>query len=187
MIANEIDQHTTADDGLLDASPGLPCARLPRLPSIIPLHACPRPLLLSPPIQSLQHAVLTSLASCACSCPLTGFWGTWKNSLYQLKLLDTLSSLPVDTFSFMSLPSHRIVSVESVVSASPTIKSLVANVRWHTWNSLDLFDDSQTQTVQTFDFVCGDILAQNKYRASAYGFVSGSGMSSLILVPVSFT
>lgn len=64
----------------------------------------------------------------------------WKNSLYQLKLLDALLSLPADTFNFVSLPGHRIVTVEDVAAASPTIKSLAANVQGHTWNSLDLFE-----------------------------------------------
>ncbi|KAF8431772.1 Not1-domain-containing protein [Boletus edulis BED1] len=71
---------------------------------------------------------------------VTGFWGIWKNSLYQLKLLDALLSLPADTFNFVSLPGHRIVTVEDVAAASPTIKSLAANVQGHTWNSLDLFE-----------------------------------------------
>ena len=71
---------------------------------------------------------------------MTGSWGTWKSSLYQLKLLDALLSLPADTFNFVSLPGHRIVTVEDVAAASPMIKSLAANVQGHTWNSLDLFE-----------------------------------------------
>lgn len=71
---------------------------------------------------------------------MTGFWSTWSNSLYQLRLLDALLSLPSDTFNFVQLPGRRIVTVEDVVIASPTIKALAANVQGHTWNSLDLFE-----------------------------------------------
>jgi CCR4-NOT transcription complex subunit 1 len=71
---------------------------------------------------------------------VTGFWGTWSNSLYQLRLLDALLSLPADTFNFVQLPGRRIVTVDDVSIASPTIKALAANVQGHTWNSLDLFE-----------------------------------------------
>lgn len=40
----------------------------------------------------------------------------------------------------MLLPGRRIVTVDDVAVASPTIKSLAANVQGHTWNSLDLFE-----------------------------------------------
>ncbi|KAJ7582498.1 Not1-domain-containing protein [Mycena floridula] len=71
---------------------------------------------------------------------VTGFWSTWSNPLYQLRLLDALLSLPADTFNFVQLPGRRIVTVDDVSIASPTIKSLAANVQGHTWNSLDLFE-----------------------------------------------
>ncbi|TFK67891.1 Not1-domain-containing protein [Pluteus cervinus] len=71
---------------------------------------------------------------------VTGFWGLWSNSLYQLRLLDALLSLPADTFNFVQLPGRRIVTVDDVAVASPTIKSLAANVQGHTWNSLELFE-----------------------------------------------
>ena len=70
---------------------------------------------------------------------VTGFWETWKNPLYQLRLLDALLSLPGDTFNFVNYPGRRIVTVEDVAVASPTIKSLAANVQGQTWNSLELF------------------------------------------------
>ncbi|KIK63773.1 hypothetical protein GYMLUDRAFT_71891 [Collybiopsis luxurians FD-317 M1] len=70
---------------------------------------------------------------------VTGFWSIWSNALYQLRLLDALLSLPADTFNFVHLPGRRIVTVDDVAVASPTIKSLAANVQGHTWNSLDLF------------------------------------------------
>ncbi|EDR11008.1 uncharacterized protein LACBIDRAFT_141130, partial [Laccaria bicolor S238N-H82] len=70
---------------------------------------------------------------------VTGFWEAWSNSLYQLRLLDALLSLPADTFNFVQLPGRRIVTVDDVAVASPTIKSLAANVQGHTWNSLELF------------------------------------------------
>ncbi|KZT74256.1 Not1-domain-containing protein [Daedalea quercina L-15889] len=87
---------------------------------------------------------------------VTGFWQTWSNSLYQLRLLDALLSLPADTFNFVTLPGHRIVTVDDVANASPTIKSLAANVQGHTWNSLDLFEvlvrlsDSESADVRNF-------------------------------------
>src|ERR1700753_191978 len=71
---------------------------------------------------------------------VAGFWTIWKNTTWQCKLLDALLSLPSDTFNFVSLPGRRTVTVEDVASASPTIKSLAANVQGHTWNSLDLIE-----------------------------------------------
>lgn len=71
---------------------------------------------------------------------VAGFWTTWNNTLYQLKLLDALLSLPSDTFNFVTLPGRRVVTVDEMASASPTIKSLAANVQGSTWNSLDLFE-----------------------------------------------
>jgi CCR4-NOT transcription complex subunit 1 len=71
---------------------------------------------------------------------VAGFWATWRNSLFQLRLLDALLSLPADTFNFITLPGHRIVTMDDVASASPTIKALAANVQGSTWNSLDLFE-----------------------------------------------
>ncbi|KIJ29884.1 hypothetical protein M422DRAFT_214789 [Sphaerobolus stellatus SS14] len=71
---------------------------------------------------------------------VAGFWTIWTNSLYQLRLLDALLSLPADTFNFVSLPGRRIVTVDDVANASPTIKALAANVQGHTWNSLELFE-----------------------------------------------
>ena len=71
---------------------------------------------------------------------VAGFWTQWNNPLYQLRLLDALLSLPSDTFNFVSLPGRRVVTVDDVASASPTIKTLAANVQSHTWNSLDLFE-----------------------------------------------
>jgi CCR4-NOT transcription complex subunit 1 len=65
---------------------------------------------------------------------VTGLWETWSNSLYQLRLLDALLSLPADMFNFVQLSGHRIVTVDDVSIASPTIKSLAANVQGQTWN-----------------------------------------------------
>lgn len=65
---------------------------------------------------------------------------TWANPLSQLRLLDALLSLPSDTFNFVTLPGRRVVKVDDVAGASPTIKALAANVQGHTWNSLDLFE-----------------------------------------------
>jgi CCR4-NOT transcription complex subunit 1 len=85
-----------------------------------------------------------------------GFWSPWSNTLYQLRLLDALLSLPADTFNFVSLPGRRIVTMDDVTNASPTIKTLAANVQGNTWNSLDLFDvlvrlaDSPLQDVRNF-------------------------------------
>ena len=84
-------------------------------------------ILLNSPRNAEPHAV-------------TGFWEMWSNPLYQLHLLDALLSLPADTFNFVQLPGHRIVTVDDVSIASPTIKSLAANVQGQTWNSLELFE-----------------------------------------------
>ncbi|KAF8894430.1 Not1-domain-containing protein [Infundibulicybe gibba] len=84
-------------------------------------------ILLNTPREMEPHAV-------------AGFWTTWSNPLYQLRLLDALLSLPADTFNFVQLPGRRIVTVDDVSVASPTIKSLAANVQGHTWNSLELFE-----------------------------------------------
>jgi CCR4-NOT transcription complex subunit 1 len=88
----------------------------------------------------LLIAILLNVPSDTEPHPVTGFWATWSNSLYQLRLLDALLSLPPDTFSFVQLPGRRIVTVDDVSIASPTIKALAANVQGHTWNSLDLFE-----------------------------------------------
>ncbi|KAF8319573.1 uncharacterized protein EI90DRAFT_3081841 [Cantharellus anzutake] len=71
---------------------------------------------------------------------ICAFWKAWRNTLYQLRLLDALLSLPNDTFNLVSLPGRRIVTVDDVAGASSTIKALVANVQGHTWNSLDLIE-----------------------------------------------
>ncbi|KAH8108458.1 Not1-domain-containing protein [Phellopilus nigrolimitatus] len=87
---------------------------------------------------------------------VAGFWTNWNNSLYQLRLLDALLSLPSDTFNFVTLPGRRVVTVDDVAAASPTIKTLAANVQSHTWNSLDLFEvlvrlgDSDNADVRSF-------------------------------------
>ncbi|KZT44176.1 Not1-domain-containing protein [Sistotremastrum suecicum HHB10207 ss-3] len=71
---------------------------------------------------------------------VTGFWMEWRNSLHQLRLLDALLSLPGDTFNFVLVPGRRVVTVDDVAGASPTIKALAANVQGQTWNSLSLFE-----------------------------------------------
>lgn len=95
----------------------------------------------------MDTATLKLLIAILLNCPreaephaVTGFWEVWSNPLYQLRLLDALLSLPADTFNFVHLPGRRIVTVDDVSIASPTIKSLAANVQGHTWNSLDLFE-----------------------------------------------
>ncbi|OAX43815.1 Not1-domain-containing protein [Rhizopogon vinicolor AM-OR11-026] len=100
-----------------------------------------------PDRHGVDTATLKLLIAILLNCPrdaephaVIGFWGTWANSMYQLKLLDALLSLPADTFNFVSLPGRRIVTVDDVALASPTIKSLAANVQSHTWNSLDVFE-----------------------------------------------
>ena len=71
----------------------------------------------------LLIAILLNCPRDADSHAVTGFWGAWKNSSYQrLKLLNALLSLPADTLNFVSLPGRRIVTVEDVAAASPTIK-----------------------------------------------------------------
>jgi CCR4-NOT transcription complex subunit 1 len=92
------------------------------------------------PTLKLLIAILLSCPTAANPHAVTGFWQEWSNPLYQLRLLDALLSLPADTFNFVSLPGRRIVTVDDVSGASPTIKSLAANVQGHTWNSLDLFE-----------------------------------------------
>lgn len=116
-----------------------------------------------PDRQGVDTATLKLLIAILHNCPrdaethaVTGFWKTWSNSLYQLRLLDALLSLPGDTFNFVTLPGRRIVTVDDVAGASPTIKSLAANVQGHTWNSLELFEvlvraaDSESVEVRNF-------------------------------------
>lgn len=100
-----------------------------------------------PDRHGVDTATLKLLISILVNCPrdaephaVTGFWSAWSNPMYQLRLLDALLSLPADTFNFVSLPGRRVVTVDDVAGASPTIKSLAANVQGHTWNSLDLFE-----------------------------------------------
>jgi CCR4-NOT transcription complex subunit 1 len=68
------------------------------------------------------------------------FWTKWNNPLHQIKLLEALVSLPSDTFNFVRVPGRRVVTVDDVAGASPTIKALAANVQGQTWNSLPLFE-----------------------------------------------
>ncbi|KZP29910.1 Not1-domain-containing protein [Athelia psychrophila] len=100
-----------------------------------------------PDRHGVDTATLKLLIAILVNCPrnaephaVTGFWLTWTNPMYQLRLLDALLSLPADTFNFVTLPGRRVVTVDDVAGASPTIKSLAANVQGHTWNSLDLFE-----------------------------------------------
>ena len=100
-----------------------------------------------PDRHGVDTATLKLLIAILLNCPrdaephaVTGFWSSWSNPMYQLRLLDALLSLPADTFNFVSLPGRRVVTVDDVAGASPTIKSLAANVQGHTWNSLDLFE-----------------------------------------------
>ena len=100
-----------------------------------------------PDRHGVDTATLKLLIAILVNCPrnadphaVTGFWSTWANPMYQLRLLDALLSLPGDTFNFVNLPGRRVVIVNDVAGASPTIKSLAANVQGHTWNSLDLFE-----------------------------------------------
>ncbi|KAJ3764887.1 hypothetical protein FB446DRAFT_835830 [Lentinula raphanica] len=92
------------------------------------------------PTLKLLIAILLGCSRDANPHPVTGFWTIWSNALYQLRLLDALLSLPGDTFNLVQLPGRRVVTVEDVAIASPTIESLAANVQGHTWNSLDLFE-----------------------------------------------
>ncbi|KAI0320504.1 Not1-domain-containing protein [Amylostereum chailletii] len=104
----------------------------------------------------LLIAILTNSPRDVDEHAVTGFWSTWSNSLYQLRLLDALLSLPADTFNFVTLPGRRIVTMDDVTNASPTIKALAANVQGHTWNSLDLFEvlvrlaDSESADIRNF-------------------------------------
>ena len=116
-----------------------------------------------PDRQGVETSTLKVLIAILLGCPqdsphhaVTGFWQTWNNPLSQLRLLDALLSLPSDTFNLVTLPGRRIVTVDDVASASPTIKALAQNVQTHTWNSLDLFEvlvrlaDSDAIEVQEF-------------------------------------
>ncbi|KAI0075480.1 Not1-domain-containing protein [Panus rudis PR-1116 ss-1] len=113
--------------------------------------------------QGVDTATLKLLVAVLTNCPpnsqhhaVKGFWQPWTNQLYQLRLLDALLSLPADTFSFVDLPVQKIVSVDEVAGASPTIKTLAANVQGHTWNSIELFQvliragDSESAEVRAF-------------------------------------
>lgn len=61
------------------------------------------------------------------------------------------------------------MTVDDVAAASPTIKTLAANVQSHTWNSLDLFEvlvrlgDSDNENVRS----CVREMLDNAVRISA--------------------
>lgn len=144
-----------------------------------------------PDRHGVDTATLKLLIAILLNCPrdaephaVTGFWGTWTNLMYQLKLLDALLSLPADTFNFVSLPGRRIVTVDDVALASPTIKSLAANVQSHTWNSLDVFEvlvrlaDSESAEIRS----CVRDMLDKALKISAELVQMG-----LLQVPVSFS
>ncbi|KAI0085426.1 Not1-domain-containing protein [Irpex rosettiformis] len=116
-----------------------------------------------PDRQGVETSTLKLLIAILSNCPpetehhaVYGFWQTWNNSLYQLRLLDALLSLPSDTFNFVTLPGRRVVTTDDIPASSPSIKQLAANVQGHTWNSLDLFEvlvrlaDSESEDVRNF-------------------------------------
>lgn len=84
--------------------------------------------------------VLLAAPRDAHSAAVSGLWGVWSHCLRQLQVLDALVSLPLETFTFVALPGRRVVTVDDVASASPTIKTLAAGVQGSSWNSLDLIE-----------------------------------------------
>ena len=116
-----------------------------------------------PDRRGVEASTLKLLIAILGNCPpetehhaVFGFWQTWNNPLYQLRLLDALLSLPSATFNFVSLPGRRVVTTEDIPASSPSIRQLAANVQGHTWNSLDLFEvlvrlaDSESEDVRNF-------------------------------------
>jgi hypothetical protein len=68
-----------------------------------------------------------------------------------------LLSLPVDIFNLVSLPGRKIITVDGIAVASPTIKSLATNVQSLGIHCMFLrfLYDLQTWTVPKFTHVLG--------------------------------
>ena len=54
-----------------------------------------------------QDSILLNFLCNANPHAVTGFWETWSNLLYQLRLLDALLSLPADTYTFLDTESWQ--------------------------------------------------------------------------------
>jgi CCR4-NOT transcription complex subunit 1 len=119
---------------LAHLNPGLPW------PALVRTLDQPERVIVDTASLKLALAALVACPRDADPHAVRGLWTPWDNALYQLRVLDALLSLPPETFSFLSLPGRRIVTVEDVNGASPTIKAIAAVVQTHSWNSLDLFD-----------------------------------------------
>jgi CCR4-NOT transcription complex subunit 1 len=137
-----------APEGMLACDVGAVLRALARLNPNLPWPALVRTLD-QPERMVVDTGSLKLTLATVLSCPrdidpqqhaVAGLWTTWDNPLYQLRLLDALLALSPDAFSFLSLPGRRIVTVDDVNGASPTIKAIAAVVQTHSWNSLDLFD-----------------------------------------------
>jgi hypothetical protein len=66
-----------------------------------------------------------------------GLWRPWSNRRAQLANLEGLVFLPKDVL-YLPDPSHPVVSLENVSTASSSVKSHASGVQGSIWNSLDL-------------------------------------------------
>lgn len=65
----------------------------------------------------------------------SALWGTWSHPSRQLHILDGLTSLEQDVFSFAMLPISKVVTTDDTLEASAIVQQAAANVQNSTWNS----------------------------------------------------
>ena len=95
------------------------------------------------------------------SSPLLGLLGTWVNPSLQINAIAGLLSLPNDQFSFSNLPCNKIISVDHIQNAGPTIKAMATSVQSSLWNCLDVLElivNLQKHGVEPINVLARDLL-----------------------------
>lgn len=82
-------------------------------------------LILSCPLQSEQHAI-------------DAVWYVWDQSMFHLRLIDAMISLPVETLSFAQLPGRRVITLKQFAVYPSSAQAYARSIVNSNWNSVDL-------------------------------------------------